>query len=1177
MALPTLPALGLGSSLTPLQFGARAASRRPQREQFTSEEQGSLMRSLTQGTLGGIATAANFLDTPDAMIRAALVGRNPLTGFANAEDRITGRDVLEHWGVLGKNTPGFDWGDVAGVAAEIPLGITGWISAPFGALSKAGRAAKAAGVLGDAAKVASTAAGKTVGKRVARMTTTLGDVVSSLPGAKQAATRQAVLDFAKGDAAEAARLMGEKLGGNLGVGLPFREPAFVANLPLGGQKVAGWLDTAGRKISESLPGRLVQQGFMPSRMAAFTNEVQAHTPGLYRAQTESQVTAKGITEELIKIRAQYKLDDTAEPWLRRLYTAKQPADIAQAAADVSAKYKIPAAEVQRLRDTVRSTLDRMPNQAAEWGVSAKRLDDTANAYFPASLEFKQKEGTIFGGEELAAKIERESKRSFTAAYENQLHRKDFLKDLGGAVPGQQYKGREQLIDEMASDPRMMRMMRQGASRRDIARYIRDKWGTGGTGEVPELYTKRMPGGTTVDKNRYMALADWFGRFDEDIRKAGIYRKGTTYDFQARIAHHEDAIRAAEFVRDVLLEKDVLQPATLALRHEGTKSLRSVLKKLHIDAGDVNRGFLRKLAEAQNPGAPITGAMIDDLGRLQVRADVAKDLERVMVPFSSPHEYKAWMQAIDSGTNLFKALVTGPWPAFVIRNRGSGIFRNLSAGMYSPWSERATHNVMAAGGKLSPELAAKVAKIPFIEREMAQMGLNAANPADVKEAVSRLAYRYGIIGRYQGEAAQRQGVLGQMLSTSFADEVRGFPGGIGQMGEGVSATKIGKKWIGMEGGTTWNPWPTKGKIRGVLGASETMFAPVAAGEDANYYVEGMNRLSPWLHELSKGTDPMVAKLKVGAAQVDYAAKAFTPLERTWMTRLMPFYKFSSRQIPYVVRELWEHPRGLTGTAIQAATRARDPGSALPEYVSESTAIPLPSGVTGQQRYLTGLGLMHEDPLKLLSPDLSKTGQELLGRMNPFLKSPIEYATGQTFFQRGRRLEDVDPLLGRIASNIRGLAEPAKVAADREAFKFGMEGPVLGEARVLMEQAAANSPFARLFTTVRKLTDPRKRMSENLPIPGLLPMAELVSGVKVTDVSPAAQDAILREATKDVIRKTPGSRVFEKVYFSKEEKAKMAPDERRSAEQLEAIMDMLAERAKARKVLKQQRTVAPSRFP
>lgn len=1135
---------------------------RPQPEPFvlSPEEESSVIKSTLRGGLSGLAFVGNVLDTPGSMVRNALVGRNPFQGFLSPENRTTGRELLEKAGMLRKNKPGFDWGDVAGVAAEIatdPLLFTG----AFGAgLSKSGKAAKALGILGEAPKVASAQLGRQVGKRAGRMNLTLNELVQGLDPAARQAAQEGLQRMAqtKGQAGAAwlQDVGNQRLGGLFEAGIPFGPRAAIGGPGGVAESIAGKLDTAGNALRWSYPGRQAARILNPQVFGTNTAVVQREAPGLFKAQTESRIASNKFTEEVIDFRARHNLGDDAEDMLRELYESKTH-NAPGVASRISQQFNVPQQELLQLRRYHRAKLISILREGREWGVKGSRYSDPEINYFPRSLAFTSKSGTIFGAEESASRLVPGGQRALTAAHEHSIHRKEFLSGIRGGTA---------TIKRIAEDPDLLLLMdQQGGTTKDIANFIKQRYGAAGLDLVPEKYTHRGAGGAMVDRNRYKAMANWLSRFDKETRAAGIYGNGTVYEMARRLDHYGDAIGAVKTVLNVLQDPSVWKPTTTAARHPESRTLLKTLNKLGIEAGNETRGFLKKLAEAE--GLPITPQTIADLGKRHLDVNVARDLAYVMKPFNSPTELKGFMMAVDSMSNYFKAMVTGPWVAFANRNFGSGQFRNWTAEMFSPWSVKAVWDTIR-GNPLSGKAFDRIAAIPLVREEAQRLGVQ-LTPDTAREIVSRLGRRYSLIGRYQGEIAQRTGPAGQALSTAFADEVAGFPGGLGPMKRPASFKRILRKYAGRDPNVTWSLNPLKGRIRGVLGSPETTFAPVAAGEDLNFVVESMNRLAPWLHELAKGTDPLVAKLKVGAAQVEYGSRNFTPFERQWMTRLFPFYKFQSRQIPYVIRELWERPGGKTGQAIRAATAARDPGLATPEYVSESTSIPLPGGpAEGHQRFLTGLGLMHEDPLRMMAPSIQQSGQELLGRLSPMIKAPMEMVLGRSFFQKGRALEDMDPLVGRIAANVAGAAklEPASVAAEREAFRMP----------VVAETAISNSPFARALTTARQLTDPRKRatafgLEGKYPIPGLAALAQLATGVRVTDVSPAAQDAILRDELANVIKKTPGSSVFERAGFSKDELAKMPEAERTKALQLQAVMNMLADKAKERKKLREQAAV------
>ena len=84
--------------------------------------------SVSDALLEALGFAGDVLDTPGAMLRTAATGNNPLAAILDTSKRKSGRDVLEHYGVLGANKDGLDAGDVAGTILEmlaVPTNLVG--------------------------------------------------------------------------------------------------------------------------------------------------------------------------------------------------------------------------------------------------------------------------------------------------------------------------------------------------------------------------------------------------------------------------------------------------------------------------------------------------------------------------------------------------------------------------------------------------------------------------------------------------------------------------------------------------------------------------------------------------------------------------------------------------------------------------------------------------------------------------------------------------------------------------------------------------------------------------------------------------------------------------------------------------------------------------------------------
>jgi hypothetical protein len=111
-------------------------------------QKSGLLTSLKNVGLGALEATGNVLGTPGASVKNLIAGKNPITPWLHpisGEGRVSGRDLLRQGGLIGrKDTTANWWGGFAADLATDPLTFVGGI----GALSKAGKLAKAAGGLG---------------------------------------------------------------------------------------------------------------------------------------------------------------------------------------------------------------------------------------------------------------------------------------------------------------------------------------------------------------------------------------------------------------------------------------------------------------------------------------------------------------------------------------------------------------------------------------------------------------------------------------------------------------------------------------------------------------------------------------------------------------------------------------------------------------------------------------------------------------------------------------------------------------------------------------------------------------------------------------------------------------------------------------------------------------------
>lgn len=251
-------------------------------------------------------------------------------------------------------------------------------------------------------------------------------------------------------------------------------------------------------------------------------------------------------------------------------------------------------------------------------------------------------------------------------------------------------------------------------------------------------------------------------------------------------------------------------------------------------------------------------------------------------------------------------------------------------------------------------------------------------------------------------------------------------------------------------------------------------------------------------------------------------------------------FTKNMIPLLADTLMQRPGGALATMIKETGRVKEPGEIVPPHIGQTLAWHVGTDKTGGDRYLTTGGMGYEDPAGFLGGGLRGAGMELVSRMNPLIKAPLEYISGQSMFQRGpsggRKLEDLDPALGRTIANITG--EP----------KLLNLGP-------LGETILGNSPVSRALTTARTLTDPRKEAWAKA--------LNIFTPFKVSDVTEGATDAMVREAITDLMRDIPGAKEFTRVHVPESLRAQLTPEQLKQYKQYQALQKVLEKKSKERK--------------
>lgn len=1040
-------------------FNLRPRTRKRKQPEMTPEEEQGVLASLGSNALSGLGFVGNVLDTPGAMLRNTIVGENPFKGVFDPEQRTSGRDVLEQYGMLDPNQAGMDAGDVAGFGAEVLLDPLTYLTLGGSALTKTGKAVKNAGMMGDVTRIASQKAGKEVGKRVSRLTTTAADLFG---GDAVAASRK--LGITEAEAAE-------KLGGMFGIGLPFMEPSAIGGTGKIAQKVAGGMDAVGEAARfGNIPGTNYSPGMHLAQLFDYRvgpTDTKLTQKAAIRATEDFERNvgrADKVTHAAADAAHDYGLADEAGGDAMRefmelgsLPTGPAPAPVTKA---------VNAMHAENLR-----------------GIHDKRVAGGMSEFLqdPAGINYVRRQAVDIPGVTDIGGEYGSSGRHMSGRTDADLARVNEFKGIVGGTTQ---------LKKIIADP-------------DVIKAAKDK--TVPSGVLEGLLTHRY-GAVIMDHQLIPDMANRLRGLPIEQMEKGLFANHPIVDFAEGARNN---IRAAANLRSGMegVISKTAAPYTGILNKSQFVETDEVLKTLGYDA-----------------------TQFPHLAGTAMPKKEAESLTRMFDGFKSPKAVNAAIAGLDSYMNLWKAGVLTR-PARYVRDLISGGVQNINEGQFS------IRDYIAAHKLLKGESVESLAEIPVVKQMLQSQNLP---PEKASDMVRQLAGAYGMSGNKQAQAAVVGNIHNPANTGQLEDILGSRPGH-----HPVSKGEFAKTLAGKTPGASWNPT----KVRGFAGATETQFPLVKAGEYAGHYTDTMNRLPAFITLLRRGVDPTAAAKRVAEAQVEYGNRTFSAFERDVMKRVMPFYSFARKQAPFVAKRLAEKPGGLMAQEIRAANQANKDPQPLPDKVTASMAIPLGQQEDGTKRFLTSLGLMHEDPLTLLQigdsalETASKTGRQLLGRVNPVAKTLAEIPMGKLAFS-GQDLREADPSIGRTMSSIKDLITGEKSI---DAMGSGSDDATLAEyAATLIPGVSAISNTARTAVDQRKTTGDKA--------------LNLLTGVKITDISPKTQEAVVIERVKDKLKKS-GGKTIERPYVPKYRRETASEGELDRADELLGLLRKMDERRQA----------------
>jgi len=603
----------------------------------------------------------------------------------------------------------------------------------------------------------------------------------------------------------------------------------------------------------------------------------------------------------------------------------------------------------------------------------------------------------------------------------------------------------------------------------------------------------------------------------ELRTQGLFGNHPIYDLGQAVLSHHHRMRGHQTLVDAITEAANFAP-------EGV-NVGKFLERLKIHP-DIGAGHISLKS----------GRSIPDILNMNLPENLARELQSFAPGYTAPESVNYFGGALRNILTPWKAM-TLSMPATRARDFMSGIVQNalMQHGLPSGEGFRIARNI-AHGAPIGRDFS----HLPGIADLMKRHNLSSDDAVRIAMGV---------------QAPRQHGVLADLVpgqvGGSLQDLLNRIPG-FEKSGAREVFKRAGKSLMKGELDAAGNPIATGSSLNpfnvaGVGDREATAFGPVAASNVFSRAGDEFNRHAGIAGQMAQGFDPDVAGKATRAAQVDYDPSTFTPTERAIRNNLLPFYSFFSRMLPHTGKQLLD-PGAPLAQLIKAENRAHAQDPTTPQDVMAGTSIPLGTRPDGTKVFMTGAGLMTESASRQIGNALGlnpkEIGYDMLSQLNPLVRTPIEHTLGRSFFKRGAEMSTLDPVLGRIMSdvgNMTGLRESKQ--------------PVTYPGSSAVEAALPITPLSRPLQTIRGITDQRKTALDKA--------VNTLSGIRIRDVSPEQQQRAVLTLAEN-LAKNEGFRSRADMFFPKDQLDELAaenPDRAERVQEIKALLNKL-KRRKAR---------------
>lgn len=1151
---------------------------------LSEQEEESLWSQMGSGMWSGIGAVGAGMDVPRSIVNNLLTGKDPtqpLRQPLSGVGRASGRDVLVGLGAAPKNVEGMWWEssealadapwDIAGVATEIATDPLTYLTLGLSAVGKVGKALKAAGAMDDVAKQAAKRLAKSLGRTPGRRESLAGAVLQDVFDSPRLAARYGdrISDYARAAGTTVDDLMKEPVYHQAGFKFPFVDRVVPIATKEGTRRLARGLDVAGAAAMK----------------VPFVEPATRRLTAMFDHAVKNTVTAKG--QEAARRLTKEEAHDVAEtrglllPYVRSLHEGGwfDPREVQKRAAadgveltneqaqqqaiDLGMQLKRYAETKQKVgsfshmspedtqkameaMDGLTAHLDAELSRTKGYGVKVDKLNDIMDGILKGYLP---RQPTVMPGQKIGAAGSRTFKVNQPFMNERDLH----------GFPGGVYA-----LDRISLDPEISGLRHRTTTldrgtRKKARSYLKKKYGREIWGDHRPVYEDGKVKGyqlldvldeegapKVISKKDYeeanSKIVNWAVELDKRHADKGVpaynwdpvesalrYAEQSAQARQAAQGTYEFLSQNAGTLEDMQVSgvsgsRTAYEVLSKNKALDTDKAVERFLETLQEESPDVYNGAVREATENLKKGQELTDKRI--AREVFVAPEIVEDANRFMSTFTETEAVGQILQAWDKFTRMWKGSVTVPWPGFHSRNGISGLVRNWVAGV---WDWDSYLDSMAVLDKRRAKIRGAASKYKV---------LGARTDEEATERIYEELFKHQVLTHHSGVAGEIS------YSTGLSEEVPGL-------------TKIvPPRPPGTTRAQNLNPFADASAVQ-------------RYGSAASYLTEGMNRIPPFLNLLKKGYSPEEAAEMVRLLQVDYSRAS--DFVRKRVTRVFPFAKFTLGVIPWTVKSLIERPGGRLAQIAKGTSRLRADEPVMPEYVHESAAMSLPRSKEGNLRFLTTLGLM-EEPFYAMAAPLAKlpvapmeaigdTGREILAQSHPVLRMIPELAFRKSSFYGGgepggRDIRTLTPPVGQVLENVaegglgkhaaglmkRVIGEPTEGRPSPMGVRGGEGSPLLRAA----EYGLMSSPLARVVSSARTITDPRKGAMERL--------SNFAFAIKTIDVSKGQENALKKEMLDEAMINLGGTR-FTATSVPEHLMNKLTPEKRQEAERLKLLRSSL----------------------